>query len=167
MAKLGRLAVRSLAYFTTLSLIAVFIGLGYANLIQPGVGVSLKGSNTNSSTDKAEPLSLGGQLHHTIPTSFFKAAADNQTLQVVFCATFFSFGILVCKKERMKRTMLDFMESLSIIMFNITEIVMKIVPLAIGGALAHTIAENGLIYLFIHHFKLFIYYSLSRYWGTG
>ena len=40
--------------------------------------------------------------------------------------------------------MIEFNESLSHIMFKVTEIVMKFVPVAIAGSLAYTVAKNGL-----------------------
>jgi proton glutamate symport protein len=53
-------------------------------------------------------------------------------------------GILLTPHKQAKQVMLDFCEALSLVMFKVTELVMLIVPLAICGAVAETIAKNGL-----------------------
>ncbi len=45
LSKLRRLANKSLIYFVTLTIISVFIGLAYANLLQPGAGIVLPKMN--------------------------------------------------------------------------------------------------------------------------
>src|SRR4026208_1794513 len=44
MKRVGRLALKSLIYFEGVTTIALFIGLGAANLVKPGVGVTIRAS---------------------------------------------------------------------------------------------------------------------------
>jgi proton glutamate symport protein len=51
LAKLGRLAAKSMSYFFSLTIVAVFIGLGWANLFRPGDGINLPILDSNSEKD--------------------------------------------------------------------------------------------------------------------
>jgi proton glutamate symport protein len=86
---------------------------------------------------------LAGVLEHTVPASFFDAAAKNEVLQVVFFALI--FGIALAQvKGKPKEAMLSFCESLSEVMFKFTGIVMMFAPFGIGAAIAITIGHSGL-----------------------
>jgi proton glutamate symport protein len=83
-----------------------------------------------------------GIITHPVPDSFFKAAADNDVLQVVFCAVMFAVALMMVDKKY-KPPMIHFLESLSIIMFKVTELVMNFAPVGIMCALAATINASG------------------------
>jgi proton glutamate symport protein len=83
-----------------------------------------------------------GIITHPVPDSFFKAAAANDVLQVVFCAVMFSVATIMVE-SRFKPPMLHFLESLSIIMFKVTELVMNFAPIGIMCALAATVNVAG------------------------
>src|SRR4051812_36532248 len=57
MKRVGRLALKSIVYFEIVTTIALFIGLGAANLVRPGVGVTI-----HASADQ------GNQLAQSTPT---------------------------------------------------------------------------------------------------
>lgn len=107
------MAVKSLVYFIVLSIPALFLGMLFATLIQPGAGVDLKLSDGSKNVSKAA-FSLKHELEMIIPHSFFESAARNETLQIVFCACLFAVAIILCPHKKAQRTMLDFCESLSL-----------------------------------------------------
>lgn len=92
---------------------------------------------------KAKELSVDNFLAHIFCESFFAAAARNEILQIVVCSIFFSIGIILTPQPQAKKMMLSFCESLSLIMFKVTQIVMLSTPFAVFGALAETIAVQG------------------------
>jgi Na+/H+-dicarboxylate symporter len=141
--KVGRLALRSLIYFEVMTTVALFIGLAAVNLVRPGVGISLAASAEAGQQFASTQTTLAGVLEHTVPTSFFDAAAKNEVLQVVFFSLLFSVA-LTQVKGRSRETMLGFCESLSDVMFKFTNIVMKYAPIGIAAAIGATISKNGL-----------------------
>jgi proton glutamate symport protein len=144
MAKVGRLALRSLIYFEVVSTGALFVGLGMVNLFKPGIGVSLGAATAATGSElAAHPVTFGGVLEHTVPQSFFEAAATNQVLQVVFFAILFAVAITRQKGEN-KTRMINFCAALSDLMFKFTEIVMAYAPIGIGAALAVTVGHSGI-----------------------
>ncbi|MGH7732414.1 MAG: dicarboxylate/amino acid:cation symporter, partial [Gemmatimonadales bacterium] len=84
-----------------------------------------------------------GVLEHTVPTSFFDAAARNEVLQVVFFAVLFGIG-LAQMTGRKKEVMLEFCDALTSVMFKFTGLVMKFAPFGIGAAIAVTVGNSGI-----------------------
>ena len=82
-------------------------------------------------------------LEHTVPQSFFDAAAKNEVLQIVFFSIIFAVALSQVHGPA-RRFMLSCCESLTEVMFKFTGIVMKFAPLGIGGAIATTVGKSGL-----------------------
>ena len=135
--KLGKLALRSIIYFEIVTTLALVLGLCVVNIVTfPKVAIPKDTLHT-----VAEQHTWKTEITNMIPESFFEAAAKNNVLQVVVASIIFSIGIL---KTKNSKPMLQFCESLTEIMFNVTAIVMYLVPLGIFGSIASTIGEHGL-----------------------
>ena len=144
MKKVGRLALRSIIYFEIVTTIALVIGLVAVNWTKPGVGVDLGAATPQQGSEFASrQTTISGMLEHTVPQSFFEAAAQNEVLQIVFFAIIFAVA-LAQTQGKSKTTMLGVMESLSEVMFKFTAIVMKFAPIGIGAAIAVTVSRSGL-----------------------
>jgi proton glutamate symport protein len=144
MKRVGKLALRSIIYFEIVTTMALAIGLAAVNLIRPGEGVNITGASATVGTDLASKhVTLTGVLEHVVPQSFFEAAANNEVLQIVFFSVL--FGVALARTSaKQKITMLAFCESLSEIMFKLTDLVMKFAPFGIGAAIAVTVGTSGL-----------------------
>jgi len=144
MKKVGRLALRSILYFELVTTLALAVGLIAVNLIKPGAGVSLDASSAEDATQFTTfTPTLSGVLEHTVPQSFFEAAAKNEVLQIVFFSVLFAIALArVPGKPRL--VMLEFCESLSEVMFKFVGIVMAFAPFGIAGAIAATVGKSGL-----------------------
>ena len=141
--QVGRLALRSIIYFEIATTIALFIGLGAVNLTRPGDGITLNAPAATGEQFAQTKTTLAGVLEHTVPASFFDAAAKNEVLQVVFFSLLFAIGLAQVKGPA-RATMLAFCESLSEVMFKFTGVVMLFAPFGIGAAIAVTIGNSGL-----------------------
>ena len=144
MKKVGRLALRSIAYFEVVTTLALAIGLICVNYFKPGVGVKLTAGTGDEFTALAKNApTWGSVLEHTVPSSFFKAAADNEVLQVVFFAIIFAVALSKVQGPS-KKIALDFFQAISDIMFKFVGIVMAFAPIGIGAAIAVTVGKSGL-----------------------
>lgn len=141
--QVGRLALRSILYFEFATTLALVIGLTAVNLVKPGIGVSLAVSAEEGKQFASTQTSLAGVLEHTVPASFFEAAAKNEVLQVVFFALLFAVALSQVKGKP-KEVMLAFCESLSEVMFKFTGIVMLFAPIGIGAAIGAVISKSGI-----------------------
>jgi proton glutamate symport protein len=144
MKKVGRLAFRSIIYFEIVTTLALAVGLIAVNTIRPGDGVSLATASAGDAKEfTSSTPTLAGVLEHTVPQSFFEAAAKNEVLQIVFFSVL--FGIALARVPgKPRQVMLDFCESLSEVMFKFVGIVMSFAPIGIAGAIAATVGKSGL-----------------------
>lgn len=158
--QVGRMGLKAIVYFELVTTVALFIGLAAINLSQAGVGTNLNAGEKESK--KAAVLLEQKQSHDVIldifPENIAKSVATNQILQIVVFSILFGIGLAMIKNEEKKRPMLAFAESLSEVMFKFTNIVMYFAPLAVGGAIAYSVATMGLSNL-----KSLVYLVLTLY----
>ncbi len=138
----GRLALRSIIYFEVITTLALAVGLGMVNLIEPGAGVALAGAAAAGGA-AAAPGTLGEILQHVVPQSFFEAAAQNQILQVVVWSILFGVA-LTQVRGRPREIIVELCGGLSEVMFKFTGIVMLYAPIGVGAAIAYTVGRSGL-----------------------
>src|SRR5262249_17910039 len=104
-------------------------------------------------------------IAHTIPTSVIDAMARNEILQIVVFSVF--FGVAMTALGTRTAMVLDALEGVSLIMLRVTGYVMLFAPLAVFGALASTVAKEGLgvikLYgIFVGEF----YFGILLLWGV-
>ena len=137
---MGRIGGKAILYFEIVTTVALFVGLGAVNLVQPGVGVQLK-----KSPAPAVAQDTGGLekiVEHTFPTSIIDAMANGEVLQIVVFS--FLFGTACASIGAKAKMVVGFCESLSQVMFQYTNYVMLFAPLGVFGAMAATVGDKGL-----------------------
>ncbi len=114
---------------------------------------------------QASGMTLKAFIEHTLPTSAIDAMARNEILQIVVFSLFFGTAMAALGRAQ-PRSLLEGVDALAQIMLKVTGYVMNFAPLAVLGALAGTVAKEGLgiigVYgLFIGEF----YLGLAVLWG--
>jgi proton glutamate symport protein len=89
---------------------------------------------------------------HIFPENIAKSIAEGQVLQIVVFSILFAIGLAMIK-DPYKKTMLNFAESLTEVMFKFTALVMYFAPFAVGAAIAYTVGHMGFGIL-VNLFKL-------------
>ncbi len=142
--QVGRMGFKAILYFEIVTTLALFIGLAAINISRAGEGAQIE--IQKSQEQKAENLLAQKNTHDVIldifPENIAKAIADGQVLQVVVFSILFASGLALVNEEK-RKPMIQFMESLSEVMFKFTNIVMYFAPFAVCGALAYSIASFG------------------------
>ena len=141
--KLGRVAGKVLVVYAVTTAIAVAIGLLFANLIQPGLGLDL--STDGLVTKAVKAPSLTDTLLNIVPINPMEAMAKGSMLQIIFFAVIFGFG-LASLGERGK-PVLRFFEIVGDVMIRVTGYVMMYAPIGVFGLIAFTVAKHGLAVL--------------------
>ncbi len=143
LAMLGRVGAKSLGWFIFASLISLSFGLLLVQWFEPGAAMQLaipeEGATSNV---EGSALSLQNFIAHTIPTSIIDAMARNEILQIVVFSVF--FGTATAAIGERGKVVLDVLDAVAHIMLKVTGYVMLAAPLAVFGALASTIARQGL-----------------------
>jgi len=139
----GRIGTKALGWFLFASIVSLTLGLVLVDLLEPGKAMQLPLPAGDASTGlKPGGLSLEDFITHTIPTSVIDAMARNEILQIVVFSVF--FGIAMTALGPRTAMVLDGLEGVSLIMLRVTGYVMLFAPLAVFGALASTVAQEGL-----------------------
>jgi aerobic C4-dicarboxylate transport protein len=144
--ELGRVAIKTFAYFLTLSTLALIIGLIVANVVQPGTGMhiapaALDVSHITEYAAKAHDQTITAFLTNIIPTTLVSALAEGEILQVLFVAIL--FGIALSLSGDRARPVTDLLERLTAVVFRLVGILMRAAPIGAFGAMAFTIGKFG------------------------
>lgn len=138
---MGRIGVKAIVYFEILTTIALFVGLGFVNFLEPGVGVTMT-SISKEEIPVTKAQNFQQILEHTFPTSVIQAMAEGEVLQLVVFT--FLFGTACAALGAKSKHVVDFCESLAEVMFRYTKYVMFLAPFGVFGAIAATVGKRGL-----------------------
>lgn len=140
----GRIGIKTLLYFTTAAIISLLLGLMLVNVFAPGkkMHLELPAANAEVGVQAAKEFDTKNFINHIIPESIVDVMAKNEILPIVIFALF--FGIAAASVGNKGKVVVDFFDSVSHIMFKVTNYVMAFAPFGVFGALAAVVAKQGL-----------------------
>ena len=152
--KLSQMGTRTIVTYVITTVIAVSIGLGMVNLIQPGGAISEDTRNdlitsyeADASTRIADaqrqkdagPLQA---LEDIVPSNIFAAAGDNANmLQVIFFAIFFGLGLILIP-EAVGKPVKDFFDGFNEVILKLIDLIMLTAPYGVFALLAALVVES-------------------------
>lgn len=149
--QLGRIGLRTLAYTVVVSAIAVLIGVGLVNALQPGAGLSDE-TRARLSAGAAERAAgiTGGTAPKTgidllvqiVPDNPIKAAANGEMLAVMFFALLFGVGLAVTRTEAARRFE-GMLEGLYDVTMRLIGMVISLAPIGAAALLFTLTAQLG------------------------
>ena len=137
----GRMGLKSILYFEFVTTIALVVGLVAINFSNAGAGIPQTMSE-GSTEIHAVQHTVTEIILHTFPENFAKSVADGEVLQVVVFSLIFGMSMIFVSEER-RKPLLAVIEGLAETMFKFTGIVMGLAPVAVGSAVAYTVAKMG------------------------
>lgn len=141
-AALGRVGLRSLAWFIGATFVSLSLGLILVNLLHPGIGLDLPiPPATATSGVETAAFNLKDFVSHLVPASIFEAMSSNEILPIVIFSIF--FGVALTAIGEKGRPIVKGVESLVQVMLQVTNYVMRFAPFAVFTAVASSIAERG------------------------
>lgn len=141
MKTLGRIGGKTIAYYLVTTLIAVSIGLIAALVFTPGAGVDIS-SVSGEIPEAAETSGVVGVLLNIVPTNPLASLSSGNILQIIFFSLFIGVGITMVGEKA--DPVYRFFDGFAEIMYKITWIIMKLIPIGVFGLLAPIIGEYGL-----------------------
>lgn len=141
--QVGRMGWKSLVYFEAVSTIALFIGLAAINISKAGMGVIIPPEMSQGELPKVETQSAHDIILHIFPENIAKSIAEGQVLQIVVFSILFGIAVAMVN-EKYRNPILKFSESLSVVMFKFTNIIMMFAPFAVFSAIAYSVGHMGL-----------------------
>jgi aerobic C4-dicarboxylate transport protein len=145
LAKAGKLAARTLVYFTLLTIVALALGLVAINLVQPGAGldITVDAGAAKKTLDDAATAETGitGFILSLVPTTLVSAFTDGQLIQVLVVAILVAVA-LAFMGERGARVVRA-LDTVGQVMFGIIKTIMYAAPIGAFGGMAFTIGKYG------------------------
>lgn len=139
----GRIGGKTILYFTFATLLSLSLGLIIVNLFEPGKVMALDLPAASSDVGvKSNSQTAKNFISHVVPDSIVGVMAENEILPIVVFALF--FGIAAAGIGEQGKPMIKAMDSLSHVMFKVTNFVMNFAPLGVFGAITAVVIQQGL-----------------------
>lgn len=139
----GRIGLKTLIYFTCATLIALALGLVIVNVFEPGKVMTLDlpeaSANSVVQSNAQTPKNF---IDHVIPESIIRSMANNDILPIVIFALF--FGVAAASIGEQGKSIINIFDSLSHVMFKVTNYVMNFAPIGVFGAITAVVIQQGL-----------------------
>lgn len=147
LAALGRVFGKAMAYFLTVSTLALVVGLIVAHALQPGAGMHIDPATLDAGlvqnyVGRSHELTATSFLLDAIPTTLVSAFTADNILQVLLVSVL--FGIALALTGERGRPVTTFLEALTAPVFRLVHLLMKAAPVGAFGAIAFTIGKYGL-----------------------
>ncbi|HEX7272633.1 MAG TPA: dicarboxylate/amino acid:cation symporter [Casimicrobiaceae bacterium] len=162
---IGRIGIKTMAWFITASLVSLLLGLVLVNVLQPGASLNLPLPEVGTSANlKTSSLSFREFVTHLVPRSVIEAMANNEILQIVIFSVF--FGAAASTFGEKAGVVISWIEQLSHVMLKVTAFVMALAPIAVFAAMASIVTTQGLGILWTYgKFMGQFYLGILILWG--
>lgn len=140
--KLGRLGAKALIWFEAATTVALFVGLGLVNLLQPGIGITVPVNDAGVAADAAKKsIDLAQMVINIVPTNIVDALAKGDMLAIICFACF--FGVAAAAIGPAGEPVVKMATSVTEIMFKVTHYVMELAPVGVFALIAYTVGKFG------------------------
>ena len=143
----GRVGAKAMAYFLTVSTLALAIGLAVGNAVRPGAGLhidpaTLDAKAVSTYVSAAKEQSVTDFVLAIVPDTAISAFTSGQILQVLFVAIL--FGVALALLGAPGERLLGPLRTLTAVVFRMVHILMYAAPIGAFGAMAFTIGQYGI-----------------------
>ncbi|HSX67102.1 cation:dicarboxylate symporter family transporter [Nocardioides sp.] len=142
-AKVGKVGGLAMAYFLTMSTVALGIGLVVGNVLNPGAGLQLTPSAAEAGSGLAEGAhaSTADFLLGIIPTSLLSGLTSGEVLQTLLVALLVGFALQAMGSAG--QPILQGVGHAQRLVFRVLSMIMWAAPVGAFGAMAAVVGETG------------------------
>lgn len=147
---IGRLGVRTVAFYAVTTLAAILVGLTLVNLFQPGIqngeparDILALEANTETVEEKVGGRGAADIVQifvRMVPPNIIQAAANGEMLGLIFFSLLFGY-FMTRLDDAYAGTLYRFWEAVFEVMMRITDLVMRFAPIGVFGLIAGVIAS--------------------------
>lgn len=186
MRRLGRIGLKTLAYTVVVSTIAVLIGVGLVNLMQPGRGVSPEMRAALMARHGGVPAAAAAPAAGASGVDFFvalfsnnivRSMADGDMLAVMVFALLLGVGVAFTRTEAARRFE-EMLQGIYDVVMRLLEMILRVAPFAVACLMFSLVARLGfdvlrqlgsyvLVVVLALAIQQFVVYSISVAWLGG
>ena len=147
MKKVGRVGAKALIYFEVVTTLALLVGLVVIELTKPGVGMNVNVSSLDTKAISAYATAAQSQntvdfLMNIIPSTVVDAFAKGEILQVLLFSIMFGGALSIMGPKG--KALAGIITEVTTALFKMVDMIMKVAPIGVFGAMAFTIGRYGL-----------------------
>jgi Na+/H+-dicarboxylate symporter len=140
-AHVGRLGVKTFAYYVGTSAVAIATGLLAVNFIRPGVGANLPLQEMPQGIELGAE-SIGETLLEIVPQNPLAAMVEGNILAVIFFAML--VGLFTNQlPEASRKVIVGFVQAIFDLMMRITDFVIRLAPIGVFALMAKIVGTTG------------------------
>jgi len=137
--KLGRMGIKTIAFFLVTTAIAIVIGLTLSSVIQPGNAGTFNTEGLEFEANEAP--STVDTLLNIIPANPIQSFAEGNMLQIIAFSIFIGIGITMLGEKA--STIRKFVEQGNELMMYLVNLIMKFAPYGTFGLIATAVGSQG------------------------
>src|SRR3954462_475687 len=150
LARAGGLALRALAYFFSMTVIALALGLIAANVFHPGSGFDAQptaaareaAQKSIAAAGDTAPGLVGFITDDLLPTSFVQPFVENEILRILVLAILVAAAVSMLA-EGPRQAVLGVFDVASKIVFGMIRLIMWVAPIGAFGGMAYMVSVFG------------------------
>ena len=155
-AKFGKMFSRTLLYYLSTSLLAIFTGIFFVNLIRPGIGAQLPGGTGSLSTGNESVSSIFLEMvDRLIPTNIIHSLGEGEFLSIISFSMLTGIFIIIVGGKHAK-LLTDFFRSGFEVMMRMTMFIISLAPIGVLAFMVYAVSSQG-----IEIFKILGWYMLT------
>ncbi len=146
--RLGRVGVKIMAYYLFTSAVAVMVGLLFANILRPGLGMNIVGSAAAKGKTAAAPT-ISEVLLNIVPTNPMESLAKGDVLPIIAFALFFGLAISFVRDSKTEAVakgadaLYAITNAAAETMYKIVAGIMEYAPVGVFVLIAMVFAQQG------------------------
>ncbi|MDY4921988.1 dicarboxylate/amino acid:cation symporter [Frisingicoccus sp.] len=138
---LGKVGVKTLAFYLLTTALAVTVALSLANVINPGIGLNMEDIMAADNAAVTTEVSFTDTLLNIIPKNPIQGLAEGNMLQIILFALI--IGIILAKLGEKTAVVANFFSQFNEIMMEMTMMVMSLAPFGVFCLIAKTFSGIG------------------------
>ena len=139
MKKLGRIGIKTVAFYMVNTAIAIVIGFGVAGVIEPGVGMALP---AEAAPKVKEAPSIMQVFVNMIPKNPIESMAKADILPVIVFALFIGAGIISVGGKK-GALLINVFDSGAEVCYKVIAMIMRLAPIGVFCLLLPVVVQNG------------------------
>lgn len=139
MKKLGRIGIKTVAFYMITTAIAIVIGFGVAGVIEPGVGMALP---AEAAPKVKEAPSIMQVFVNMIPKNPIESMAKADILPVIVFALFIGAGIISVGGKK-GALLINVFDSGAEVCYKVIAMIMRLAPIGVFCLLLPVVVQNG------------------------
>lgn len=139
MKKLGRIGIKTVAFYMVTTAIAIVIGFSVASVIEPGIGMALP---SEAAPKVKEAPSIMQVFVNMIPKNPIESMAKADILPVIVFALFIGAGIISVGGKK-GAILINVFDSGAEVCYKIIAMIMRLAPIGVFCLLLPVVVQNG------------------------